>query len=138
MEGGTAAHTATNGVHEADADAKQLKELRGQDPNSTDFANYFCTYAFLYHQVWSPSYSQTVFAVGHPFKCIGNAAVSPVSEYLVLTLSYLLQKDMLEDHKRTGAYYQAVMQNRRQFEGKVRTVCSLAHHCSMTSLWASV
>ena len=29
------------------------------------------------------------------------------------------QKDMLEDHKRTGAYYQAVMQNRRQFGGKV-------------------
>ncbi len=29
------------------------------------------------------------------------------------------QKDMLEDHKRTGAYYQAVMQNRRQFEGRV-------------------
>ena len=26
---------------------------------------------------------------------------------------------MLEDHKRTGAYYQAVMQNRRQFEGRV-------------------
>ena len=26
---------------------------------------------------------------------------------------------MLEDHKRTGAYYQAVMQNRRCFEGKV-------------------
>lgn len=30
-----------------------------------------------------------------------------------------VQKDMLEDHKRTGAYYQAVMQNRRQFEGKI-------------------
>ena len=29
------------------------------------------------------------------------------------------QKDMLEDHKRTGAYFQAVMQNRRQFSGKV-------------------
>ena len=29
------------------------------------------------------------------------------------------QKDMLEDHKRTGAYFQAVMQNRRQFAGKV-------------------
>ncbi len=29
------------------------------------------------------------------------------------------QKDMLEDHKRTGAYYNAVMMNRRQFEGKV-------------------
>ena len=30
-----------------------------------------------------------------------------------------MQKDMLEDHKRTGAYYQAVMQNRRKFEGKI-------------------
>jgi protein arginine N-methyltransferase 1 len=26
---------------------------------------------------------------------------------------------MLEDHKRTGAYYNAVMQNKRQFQGKV-------------------
>lgn len=26
---------------------------------------------------------------------------------------------MLEDHKRTGAYFNAVMNNRRQFEGKV-------------------
>ena len=26
---------------------------------------------------------------------------------------------MLEDHKRTGAYYQAVMQNRRQFKDRV-------------------
>ena len=26
---------------------------------------------------------------------------------------------MLEDHKRTGAYYAAIRQNRRQFEGKV-------------------
>lgn len=40
---------------------------------------------------------------------------SKSSEVLLL----ILQKDMLEDHKRTGAYYQAVMQNRRQFEGKV-------------------
>lgn len=29
------------------------------------------------------------------------------------------QKEMLEDHKRTGAYYQAVMSNKRQFQGKV-------------------
>lgn len=43
-----------------------------------DYANYFCTYAYLYHQ-----------------------------------------KDMLEDHKRTGAYYQACMQNRMQFMNKV-------------------
>ena len=38
---------------------------------------------------------------------------------LKLRLHGCLQKDMLEDHKRTGAYYQAVMQNRRQFEGRV-------------------
>ncbi|GAX82177.1 hypothetical protein CEUSTIGMA_g9605.t1 [Chlamydomonas eustigma] len=50
----------------------------GSAPDPTDFANYFCTYGFLYHQ-----------------------------------------KDMLEDHKRTGAYYQAVMSNKRQFAGKV-------------------
>eukprot|EP00873_Tetraselmis_striata_P039979 jgi/Tetstr1/460243/TSEL_000478.t2 len=31
----------------------------------------------------------------------------------------LSQKDMLEDHKRTGAYFNSVMQNRAQFEGKV-------------------
>ena len=30
-----------------------------------------------------------------------------------------LQRDMLEDHKRTGAYFNAVMQNREQFQGKV-------------------
>lgn len=29
------------------------------------------------------------------------------------------QKDMLEDHKRTGSYYNACMQNRAQFAGKV-------------------
>eukprot|EP00193_Tetraselmis_chui_P010032 CAMPEP_0177786342 /NCGR_PEP_ID=MMETSP0491_2-20121128/20865_1 /TAXON_ID=63592 /ORGANISM="Tetraselmis chuii, Strain PLY429" /LENGTH=367 /DNA_ID=CAMNT_0019307533 /DNA_START=301 /DNA_END=1404 /DNA_ORIENTATION=- len=52
--------------------------LTGEAPEGQDFANYFCTYAFIYHQ-----------------------------------------KDMLEDHKRTGAYFNSVMQNRRQFEGKV-------------------
>ncbi|GBF96659.1 arginine N-methyltransferase [Raphidocelis subcapitata] len=56
----------------------RLSNLDGKAPESTDFANYFCTYAYLYHQ-----------------------------------------KDMLEDHKRTGAYYNAVLQNRRQFHGKV-------------------
>lgn len=39
------------------------------------------------------------------------------SEYVILLC--LMQKDMLEDHKRTGAYYAAIRQNRRQFEGKV-------------------
>ncbi|KIZ06233.1 putative protein arginine N-methyltransferase 4.2 [Monoraphidium neglectum] len=60
------------------AASERLSSLDGQAPESTDFANYFCTYAYLYHQ-----------------------------------------KDMLEDHKRTGAYYNAVLQNRRQFHGKV-------------------
>lgn len=36
-----------------------------------------------------------------------------------IEIPFYAQKDMLEDHKRTGAYYQAVMQNRRQFAGKV-------------------
>jgi predicted RNA methylase len=31
----------------------------------------------------------------------------------------VLQKDMLEDHKRTGAYHQAILNNRPCFEGKV-------------------
>ncbi|WIA11620.1 hypothetical protein OEZ85_011724 [Tetradesmus obliquus] len=56
----------------------KLSRLDGKAPEGSDFANYFCTYAYLYHQ-----------------------------------------KDMLEDHKRTGAYYNAVMQNRRQFKDKV-------------------
>eukprot|EP00775_Hariotina_reticulata_P004143 gene4143-4392_t len=55
-----------------------LSRLDGRAPDGKDFANYFCTYAFLYHQ-----------------------------------------KDMLEDHKRTGAYYNAVLQNKRMFTDKV-------------------
>lgn len=34
-------------------------------------------------------------------------------------LGFVSQKDMLEDHKRTGAYYNAVIQNKRQFHDKV-------------------
>eukprot|EP00882_Tetradesmus_deserticola_P026662 GHRQ01029430.1.p1 GENE.GHRQ01029430.1~~GHRQ01029430.1.p1 ORF type:complete len:489 (+),score=148.86 GHRQ01029430.1:167-1633(+) len=56
----------------------RTSRLDGKAPDGSDFANYFCTYAYLYHQ-----------------------------------------KDMLEDHKRTGAYYNAVIQNRRQFKDKV-------------------
>jgi len=59
-------------------DNAKLSSLDGDAPESTDFANYFCTYGYLYHQ-----------------------------------------KEMLEDHKRTGAYYRAVMNNKRCFEGKV-------------------
>lgn len=35
----------------ADGDQQQLSKLDGKPPESTDFANYFCTYAYLYHQV---------------------------------------------------------------------------------------
>lgn len=50
----------------------------------------------------------------------GAAPDSTDSALYFCTYAFLFhQKDMLEDHKRTGAYYQAVMQNRRQFEGKV-------------------
>ena len=29
----------------------KLSDLDGQEPESTDYANYFCTYSYLYHQV---------------------------------------------------------------------------------------
>jgi len=56
----------------------RVSQLDGEAPESTDYANYFCTYSYIYHQ-----------------------------------------KDMLEDHKRTGAYYMACMQNRAQFANRV-------------------
>lgn len=58
--------------------SKKISSLDGDAPESTDFANYFCTYAYLYHQ-----------------------------------------KDMLEDHKRTGAYFMACLKNQKAFEDKV-------------------
>eukprot|EP00798_Chlamydomonas_sp_ICE-L_P029086 gene29086-32297_t len=62
----------------SDAQAAPTPTPEGAAPGATDFANYFCTYSYIYHQ-----------------------------------------KEMLEDSKRTGAYYQAVMSNKRQFQGKV-------------------
>ena len=29
----------------------KVSDLDGKPPESTDYANYFCTYSFLYHQV---------------------------------------------------------------------------------------
>ena len=31
--------------------AEKVSDLDGRPPESTDFANYFCTYAYIYHQV---------------------------------------------------------------------------------------
>jgi protein arginine N-methyltransferase 1 len=31
--------------------AAKVSDLDGKPPESTDFANYFCTYAYIYHQV---------------------------------------------------------------------------------------
>jgi len=55
-----------------------IPQKDGKEPDPTDYANYFCTYSFLYHQ-----------------------------------------KDMLEDHKRTGAYHRACVNNAQCFKGKV-------------------
>ncbi len=57
---------------------QKISSLDGDAPEGTDFANYFCTYAYLYHQ-----------------------------------------KDMLEDHKRTGAYFMACLKNQKVFQDKV-------------------
>ena len=54
-------------------------------------------------------------------RCTGGASSLEISKprLPVRAACACVQKDMLEDHKRTGAYYQAVMQNRRQFKDKV-------------------
>lgn len=139
----------------------------GAAPDSTDFANYFCTYAYLYHQVGGCSFLLFSFSVclciciiylgsqhklPMPFGTSGNySAVFPLISCLlclgnahrecgqflglteagkhwsaVLCPAYA-QKEMLEDHKRTGAYYQAVMSNRKQFHNKVgpKVACKL-------------
>lgn len=62
-----------------------------------------------------------------PFCPLGTR--SNTDDTTCLQLPYAAQKDMLEDHKRTGAYYNAVLQNRRQFAGKVRQ-----QHVSAASL----
>eukprot|EP00210_Caulerpa_lentillifera_P006839 g6538.t1 len=67
----------------------------GDAPDGSDYANYFCTYAFLYHQ-----------------------------------------KDMLEDHKRTGAYYDAVMQNKNLFKDSV--VLDVGTGTGILSLFAAL
>ncbi len=61
--------------------------------------------------------------IGLPKPRLEQAATALVRGVIMggttLPASASLQKDMLEDHKRTGAYYAAIRQNRRQFEGKV-------------------
>ena len=118
------------------ATSERVSELDGSAPEGTDYANYFCTYAYLYHQVCTGSIAsplafpnhvvisqQLLLSVGLPIQRVGQLAAALVRgvnmERTTLSASAALQKDMLEDHKRTGAYYAAIRQNRRQFEGKV-------------------
>jgi hypothetical protein len=99
--------------------SERVSELDGSAPESTDYANYFCTYAYLYHQACAGS------TLAHwPFRNRLDQSVTALVRSVnmksaSLYASACLQKDMLEDHKRTGAYYAAIRQNRRQFEGKV-------------------
>lgn len=91
-----------------------LSNLDGRAPDGTDFANYFCTYAYLYHQV----------RLSFAYSTSKPRSQADLYRYVVTVLTlvlllFLLQKDMLEDHKRTGAYYNAVIQNRRLFKDKV-------------------
>lgn len=101
----------------------------GQAPESTDFANYFCTYAYIYHQVIRKTSPVRLVAgasrvhVQHlvPAPLLPPPA-APDESLLNSSPVACAQKDMLEDAKRTGAYYNAVMQNRAQFAGKVMDV----------------
>ena len=118
------------------ATSERVSELDGSAPEGTDYANYFCTYAYLYHQVCAGSIDsplafpnhvlisqQLLMCVGLPKQRFGQSATALVRGVYTgastLSAPAALQKDMLEDHKRTGAYYSAIRQNRRQFEGKV-------------------
>ena len=118
------------------ATSERVSELDGSAPEGTDYANYFCTYAYLYHQVCAGSIAsplafpnhvlvsqQLLLSVGLPKQRLDQSATALVRGVntggTTLSASASLQKDMLEDHKRTGAYYAAIRQNRRQFEGKV-------------------
>lgn len=61
---------------------------------AADFANYFCSYAYLYHQ-----------------------------------------KQMLMDHVRMRAYFNAIMQNKSLFEGKV--VLDVGTGSGILSIWSA-
>lgn len=111
------------------ATSERVSEFDGLAPESTDYANYFCTYAYLYHQVCSViviSCSEQYIvckALGY-LLCVVSLGIFLMCSKASLIISnrgiaVVLQKDMLEDHKRTGAYYAAIRQNRRQFEGRV-------------------
>ena len=139
---------------------EKVSDLDGKPPESTDYANYFCTYSFLYHQVpllllpprSCPCMSAHVDAFhsflspqprlmstwqGRPvlWGSQGGSGLSTRQPLRACPLPCCAQKDMLEDHKRTGAYYQAVMQNRRQFEG--RTVLDVGTGSGILAIFAA-
>ena len=78
----------------------RVSNLDGAAPEGTDFANYFCTSIF----------------------CLRSTHISPPPPHFFPTGTYAYiyhQKDMLEDHKRTGTYHKACLLNRSQFANKV-------------------
>jgi hypothetical protein len=95
------------------------------------------TYAYIYHQVrpttQSVAASRLHHCALHPGACpplhgtLQHAGTAPTLTHhqtiscicLPLPAVSTPQKDMLEDHKRTGAYYNAVMDNKRLFKDKV-------------------
>jgi hypothetical protein len=40
--------------------ASRLSALDGKAPDGQDFANYFCTYAYIYHQASAPGRARRV------------------------------------------------------------------------------
>ena len=137
---------------------EKVSDLDGKPPESTDYANYFCTYSFLYHQVLTRlcirasmcthveilSKGSTASSLDlcilwqlhrAPHCCGGGSGRSTGQPLRGPPPRRAAQKDMLEDHKRTGAYYQAVMQNRRQFEG--RTVLDVGTGSGILAIFAA-
>lgn len=51
MTAGGAGRAGKPGLPGGPAPQVKVSDLDGLDPESTDFANYFCTYGYIYHQV---------------------------------------------------------------------------------------
>ena len=57
----------------------KVSDLDGSAPESTDYANYFCTYAYLYHQVRSPHGRNFLLPASPSSTLAGNDCAAGVS-----------------------------------------------------------
>ena len=66
---------------EAPSTSAKVSDLDGSAPESTDYANYFCTYAYLYHQVCSFHRCTLDLSV---WVCIPKTQFAPANSFTML------------------------------------------------------